>query len=72
MNNIFKHIVEALIVNQYLTPEEQTQTNFNKKFTSSEETEGHTVRVKPVSFRIHTAKRVLPVYKELPNMKIKC
>ena len=63
--NIFTTIVEALIINLALTPEEQTQPKFNKKFKSIPNDSGGrniNLNTEITSFRKHKSERKLPRY----------
>lgn len=71
--NIFATIVEALIINLALTPEEQTQTKFNKKLKSVPDvSEGRDISLNAeiTSFRKHKSERSLPIY-QTPIIKNK-
>lgn len=63
--NIFATIVEALIINLALTPEEQTQPKFNKKLKSVPDvSKGRDICINTeiTSFRKHKSERGLPIY----------
>ena len=70
VHNVFVFIVEALIMNLILSPEEQKTTRFSKTIESSEKVGGTNMKINPISYRVHHAQRILPIYKELPNMKV--
>jgi len=70
--SIFSTVVDALIINLILEPEEQQKENFTKKYRliEDEKLNGVPVKVDLISYRIHTAKKKLPIYISPIGMKI--
>lgn len=62
LHSIFLTIIEAQIINNILTKEEQKMTNFEKNVSVLASNEGDSFKIDLASYRIHIAKEIIPLY----------